>query len=106
MPDRQAYVGRLPAAVLGRLMILSDIDNAYALSLGLMMWLGDALEGMMLKSGVSLDDAQGNSGWFVPVPATFVLAPGGNVVARMVEPDFRKRMDIEEIRHALAGVKG
>jgi peroxiredoxin len=101
MPDRQAYVGRLPGDVIGRLSILSDVDNAYALSLGLVMWLGDQLKDLMMRHGVRLDDIQGNENWTVPVPATFVLDRAGLVVARTVEPDIRKRMDMDEIRRAL-----
>jgi peroxiredoxin len=102
MPDRQAYVGRLPGEVIGRLSILSDVDNAYALSLGLVMWLGDQLKDLMLRHGVRLDDIQGNENWTVPVPATFVLDQAGLVVARSVEPDIRKRMDMDDIRRALS----
>lgn len=105
MPERQAYVGRLPEDVLARLAVLSDLDNAYALSLGLTFWLGDTFKQMMQAAGVSLEEAHGNAAWFVPVPATFVLDGRGRVVARRVEPDFRKRMDIEEIRQALAGAR-
>jgi peroxiredoxin len=105
MPERQAYVGRLPRNIVDRLTIVSDIDNAYALSLGLTMWLGDELKHMMLAAGVSLEEAHGNADWFVPVPATFVLGTDGRVVARMVEPDFRRRMNIEDIRRALADAK-
>jgi peroxiredoxin len=103
MPDRQAYVGRLPGAVTGRLSILSDVDNAYALSIGLVMWLGDQLKDLMMRHGVRLDDIQGNENWTVPVPATFVLDRAGVVVARTVEPDIRKRMDMDEISRALSG---
>jgi peroxiredoxin len=103
MPDRQAYVGRLPGAVVGRLSILSDVDNAYALSLGLVMWLGDQLKELMMRHGVPLEDIQGNDSWTVPVPATFVLDRAGVVVARKVEPDIRKRMDMDDIRRALLG---
>jgi hypothetical protein len=37
------------------------------------------------------------------VPATFVLDRAGVVVARTVEPDIRKRMDMDEISRALSG---
>ena len=101
MPDRQAFVGRLPGEVTGRLTVLSDIDCAYALSLGLVMWLGEELKGLMLRFGVSLEEIHGSSGWFVPVPATFVVGRDRRVVARMVEAEFRKRMGIAEIERAL-----
>jgi peroxiredoxin len=101
MPDRQAYVGRLPKSVTDRLTILSDIDCAYALSLGLVMWLGDELRELMSSFGLSLDAVHGSPGWIVPLPATFVVGPDGRVIARKVEPEFRERMDIAEIEAAL-----
>jgi peroxiredoxin len=101
MPDRQQYVGRLPRNVARRLTILSDIDNTYALSLGLVMWLGDGMRKLMADHGVDLAEVNGNDSWCVPVPATFVVDGNGRIVARMVEPDFRKRMSIEDIRSAL-----
>jgi len=55
--------------------------------------------------GYRLGEYQGNDGWFVPVPATFVVESDGLVIARQVDPDFRKRMDVEEILTALKSVK-
>ena len=103
MPDRQHYVGRLPRAVTERILVLSDIDSAYALSLGLTMWLGDGMGELMLRHGVDLDQIHGSGGWVVPVPATFVVGRDGRVIARLVEHDFRRRMNVEDIRAALAG---
>jgi peroxiredoxin len=105
MPDRQAYVGRLPRNVVTKLMILSDIDNAYTASLGLAFWLGDELRGLMSDVGLSLDEVQGNDSWVVPLPATFVLDRDARVVARTIEPDIRKRMDIDAIRRSLSGIR-
>jgi hypothetical protein len=36
-----------------------------------------------------------------PVPATFVLNRGEHILTRRIEPDFGKRMGIEEITTAL-----
>jgi len=38
----------------------------------------------------------------LPIPATLVVGKDGRVKARFVDPDFRHRMGIEEIRRALA----
>jgi peroxiredoxin len=101
MPDRQQFVGRLPASITSRLTILSDIDNEFALSLGLAIWLGDEMRELLQEQGLDLDEVHGNERWCVPVPATFVIGRGGRVVARKIEPDFRERMNIEEIIAAL-----
>ena len=101
MPDRQKFAATLGADTLGSLQILSDIDNAYALSLGLVIWLGDKIQDLMRGRGLHLDTYQGNEGWFVPVPATFVVGTDGRVAGRLVDPDITKRMDVDEILCAL-----
>jgi peroxiredoxin len=69
------------------------------------MWLGDTLRELMLGHGLSLEEIHGGQGWLVPLPATFVLDEGGRVLARAVEPEFRRRMDIEDIKAALASAR-
>ena len=101
LPDRQKFVERLNADTAGRLLILTDVDNGYALSLGLVIWLGDRLKDLMRGRGLHLDEIQGNDGWFVPLPATFVVARDGTIISRHVDPEFRSRMDIDEIIAAL-----
>ena len=101
MPDRQQFVGRLPVGIRRGLTILSDIDNGFALSLGLAFWLGDEIRELMRDQGLDLGEVHGNESWCVPVPATFVLDERARVVARRVEPDFRERMSIKEIGSAL-----
>lgn len=101
MPDRQQFVGNLEALTNGTIPILTDIDNGYALSLGLVMWVGEHLKAMMKGHGYRLDAYHGSDGWFLPVPATFVVGRDQMIRARFVDPDFRKRMEIEEILAAL-----
>lgn len=101
MPDRQTFVGKLRSETWDMLPILTDVDNGYALSLGLVMWLGERIKELMRGRGYHLEAFHGNDGWFVPLPATFVVGGNGLVIARFVDPDFRKRMEIEEILAAL-----
>jgi peroxiredoxin len=65
------------------------------------MWLGDEVRALYQQVGLDIERYQGNATWFVPIPATFVLDQSGVVVGRKVDPDFRTRMDIEEILKAL-----
>ena len=102
MPDRQGFTRELRIWTHDSLMILTDIDNGYALSLGLVMWVGERVKVLMQGRGYHLDTYHGNDGWFLPVPATFVLGRDSLIRARFVDPDFRKRMEIDEILAALA----
>jgi peroxiredoxin len=43
----------------------------------------------------------GNDGWLLPIPATFVIGRDGRVKARFVDPDFRKRMEIDDLIAAI-----
>lgn len=97
MPDRQQFFDDLRDKTGGSIRILTDIDNGYALSLGLVMWVGETVKQLMQGRGYELSAYQGNDGWYVPIPATFVLDRRGRIVGRNVDPDFRRRMDIEEI---------
>lgn len=101
IPDRQFAAHKLAGDLGGRIIVLSDIDNGYALSVGLALWLGDELRALMTDRGLHLDVFQGNHGWFVPLPATYVVARTGIVLARKVDPEFRTRMDMDDIVAAL-----
>jgi len=83
--------------------VLSDIDGAYSLELGLCFYLGDELVSLLRSRGHGIPVFQGNESWFLPVPATFVVGPDRRILARHVDPDFRlNRMAMEEIRLAVA----
>jgi peroxiredoxin len=106
IPDRQPFSGSLAADLRDKILILSDIDNGYALSLGLAMWVGDPARELMLRRGLRLDEYQGNDAWFLPLPATFVVGADGRVVARFVDANFRKRMETDTILRALRAMRG
>jgi peroxiredoxin len=105
IPDRQEFAGALRASTFEKLHVLTDIENGYALSLGLVLWLGDRLKELMRGRGHHLETYQGADGWFVPLPATFVVGQDKRVLARHVDPDFRRRMEIDEILRAIRSAK-
>jgi peroxiredoxin len=71
------------------------------MSLNLAIWVGPALERMMADFGRKLPEYQGNDAWMLPIPATFIVGTDGRVDARFVDPDYRKRMAIEDMLAAL-----
>ena len=82
---------------------LSDMDNAYALSLGLVhVARARGSPSSCRGAAIGLSDYQGNDGWFVPAarPPSCVGADG-RVLARHVDPEFRRRMEIAEHLAAL-----
>ena len=101
MPESRAFIARVAAGTDHAFPIVSDENNGYALSLNLVMWLGDRVRRLFIEDGLQLEYSQGNASWFVPIPATFVVGVDGRIMARLVDPDFRKRMDIDDILAAL-----
>jgi peroxiredoxin len=81
--------------------VLTDLDLAYAMSLGLVFWIGEKVKQMYLGFGIDLARFQGNGGWFLPIPLTLVVGRDGRVKARFVDPDFRHRMPTEDIMRAV-----
>src|SRR5689334_12161558 len=99
MPELQEYAERFKAESGAPFPVLTDLDNGYALSLNLAIWLGADIQ--QLLSYQNLADFHGNDGWVLPIPATFVVGRDGLVKARFVDPDFRKRMEIDDLLAAL-----
>ena len=100
MPDLQKFVAELKKQSNVPFPILSDMDNGYALSLNLTVWVGAELQ-RMLEDRVNMPAFQGNSSWMLPIPATFVVGRDGLIRARFIDPDYRKRMTITEMLAAM-----
>ncbi|ESY66221.1 MULTISPECIES: peroxiredoxin-like family protein [Mesorhizobium] len=100
MPERRKFAKAMKTAVGAQFPFLTDMDNGYALSLNLAIWIGAEMEQLM---GVAYDipKFQGNSSWFLPIPATFVVGKNGVITDRFVDPDYRRRMDIDDLIEAL-----
>ena len=99
MPELQQYAEKFKAESGAPFPVLTDLDNGYALSLNLAIWLGTEIRGLL--SYQNLASYHGNDGWVLPIPATFVVGRDGLVKARFVDPDFRKRMEIDDLLAAL-----
>jgi peroxiredoxin len=99
MPETQEYAAKFRAEAGTPFPVLTDLDNGYALSLNLAIWLGPEIE--RLLSYLDMASFHGNDGWVLPIPATFVIGRDGMVKARFVDPDFRRRMAIEDLLAAL-----
>jgi peroxiredoxin len=101
VPDRQKFAIWLKSDAKAPFPVLTDMDNGYAMSLGLAIYVGDELKHMMLSSGWDPSVSQGTDNWMLPIPATFIVGTDGIVRARFVDPDYRVRMAIEDMLAAL-----
>lgn len=100
MPETQEFTGAFKADSGAPFPVLTDLDNGYALSLNLAIWLGAEIQDLL--SYQDMAKFHGNDGWMLPIPAVFVVGRDGIVKARFVDPDFRKRMEIDDLLDALA----
>jgi peroxiredoxin len=99
MPEVQQFAEKFKSESNVPFPVLTDLDNGYALSLNLAIWLGTEIQ--RLLSYQDMQNFHGNDGWVLPIPATFVVGRDGLVKARFVDPDFRKRMEIDDLIAAL-----
>lgn len=101
-PERAQFALDLKTDAQADFPVLVDMDNAYAISLGVSFWMGEELKQIMLENpDWDISSFQGNDSWVLPVPATFVVDRDGKITARFVDPDFRRRMATEELLAAL-----
>jgi peroxiredoxin len=100
MPETQAFARKFKSDSSAPFPVLTDLDNGYALSLNLAIWLGAEIQ-KLLSPTYDMPAFHGNEGWVLPIPATFVVGRDGLVKARFVDPDFRKRMAIDDLIAAL-----
>jgi peroxiredoxin len=100
-PELRAFTNELRSDAKATFPILTDIDNGYALELGLAIKILDEKRQAMIAAGWDISPYVGNSSWTLPIPGTFVVGRDGRVKARFVDPDYRRRMDVVDILAAL-----
>jgi peroxiredoxin len=101
VPDRQKFALWLKSDAKAPFPVLTDMDNGYAMTLGLAFYVGDELKQMMVSSGWDPSVSQGTDNWMLPIPATFIVGTDGIVRGRFLDPDYRARMAIEDMLAAL-----
>jgi len=105
-PDLQRYSRALKTEACAPFSMLTDLDNGYALSLNLVFRVDDGMSAMIRAAGWDIANYQGNESWMLPVPATFVVDTDGIIRVRHIDPDYRRRMSIQELIDAFAGLAG
>jgi peroxiredoxin len=100
-PEREKFTAELKSDAGAPFPILTDLDNAYAMSLNLVFHLGPEMQALLERAGLDLPTYQGHDMWTLPIPATFVVGTDGVVNARFVDPDYRRRMPIEDLLASL-----
>jgi peroxiredoxin len=100
-PETQKYAKQFKQMTNARFPILTDLDCGYALELRLAIKITDEARLAMKSCGWDISGFNDNENWILPIPATFVLDTDGIIISRFVDPDYRKRMEIEDLLTAL-----
>lgn len=96
-PERPAYISKTlektkaayPVIFDDSLKIMKSYDVAFAVD-------SNTIE-KYKKYGIDLNDANGNNGATLPVPAVYLINKKGIIVFKHFDPDYRKRVSVREI---------
>jgi peroxiredoxin len=100
-PELQRFNQQLKEEAKAEFPILTDLDCGYALDLNIAVKINDEKRLAMIGAGYDIAPYQDNGNWILPIPATFVIGQNGRIKARYIDPDYRKRMEIDDLLKAL-----
>jgi peroxiredoxin len=87
--------------------VLSDAGNLVARQYGLVFSLAEPLRGLYKeKFGVDLTEYNADKSYDLPMPGTFIVAPGGVIRYGFVDPDYTLRLEPAEILKSLREITG
>jgi peroxiredoxin len=101
----QKYTCELRAEAGAEFPFLTDVDGGFALSINLAVWVDEAMSGMIGGAGWDIPSYQGGTPWVLPIPAVFVIGQDGIIAARHVDPDYRRRMELDALMDAIMLVR-
>ncbi len=96
-PESQHYTQLLKEESGAHFPFLTDVGAAYALSLNLAIWIDQKFSKAIAESGCDVPLYNGTQSWILPIPAVFVINPEGIISGRHIDPDYRRRMEVEEL---------
>src|SRR6516225_9075532 len=88
MPDRQQFAEKFKTESQARFPILTDMDNGYALSLNLVIWVGAEMERMISAAGRDIPNYQANTPWRLPIPPPSGAATKERTKAALANPTY------------------
>jgi peroxiredoxin len=85
--------------------VLCDLDNGLALECGLVFKVTHEVQAAYLETNLDLPKLYGNTSWFLPIPATYIVDRDGVIREAYVNPDFRYRLDPTAIMASIQRLK-
>ncbi|MEB3340344.1 peroxiredoxin-like family protein [Okeania sp.] len=85
--------------------VLSDAGNQVAKEFGLVFQLPEEVNKIYQSFGIDLAAYNGDESFELPISGTYVVATDGTVIHAFVDPDYKNRLDPEEIINVLKNIK-
>lgn len=73
--------------------VLTDVGNAFAKDMGIAFELPVGLQGLFGRFGINIPELNADTGWALPVPATFVADQTGKILLADVDVDYTRRLE-------------
>ncbi len=103
-PETGGRAGEAKARHGAHYEILADVDQGLGIACGVVFRTPEPYRRLLLSRGVDLEERHGHAGWFLPVPATFVVDRGGAVRWAFMDVDFTRRAEPDDILAAVAAL--
>ncbi len=84
--------------------VLSDLENQYAKSLGLVFQLPKDLRAVYHSFNLDVDKHNGNKDYELPMPATYIVNKERKVIYSYVPEDYTERLDPEKVLSIISEV--
>ncbi|MEM9905222.1 MAG: peroxiredoxin-like family protein [Cyanobacteria bacterium P01_D01_bin.44] len=81
--------------------VLSDVGNKVSREFGLVFQLPETLRPIYKGFGIDIEAYNGDQTFELPVPATYVVAPSGEIVYAFADADYTKRAEPADVVAAL-----
>lgn len=88
-----------------KMEILCDLENGLGLAFGLLFRLPDYIREAYSQIDIDFPDIYGNESWLLPIPATYVIGQDGVIAYAHINPDFRERLDPQELVEVLRDLR-
>jgi hypothetical protein len=80
---------------------LADVDCGVGLATGIIFRVPKLYRARLESSKLNFPDRHGNGGWFLPVPATYIIGMDGVIAWRFLDADFSHRPEPVDIINAV-----
>jgi len=85
--------------------VLSDMDNTYAKSLGLVFQMPENLREVYHSFNINVDVHNGNTAYELPMPATYIVNKQREIIYSFIPEDYTERLDPEIVLDVLKNTK-